>query len=372
MADDHYFDRLRQRLREARDTLGGDAQLANDFRQVLNIEHPPLTRRQLPKICAGKDLPLKVAQIEAIDHYLQIRWGVSLSQLWSGRSVVQELVAARTIAFVLGSQPDQNARRIDLSRWDIRAMRDVLNQLYAIGQPLQILFEDVIYRGARTEVLCSGNVPQNESWFHLTGQESGPAIVCLGSPKANHCSEVLLARMLRVRPFEPWPAGQRRPFGFIWPHGDPRGDEIKSCVKIDPVTDVKEIRDLGGMSRSLLRALQNEQSRTLAVVFDGQVYPVRRTGHTWDSYAILAARRVGKRTHVCVAGLTGPATLGGARLLRQFCPQLQREVGSSGSHTAWLAVKTHVTDAKRKSFRSDERRVEESEIVGDVRYWPSG
>src|SRR5262249_49532335 len=157
----------------------------------------------------------------------------SIGRLYATPSALQEIASHGTVGFVLGSQPDKEARRIDLSRWDILSMRELLNQLYRLGQPLQVQFEDVIYRGREAEMFRKPAVPKNEVWFHDLQSEHGPSVLCLGSPKANHCAEVMLAEMLGVEPFRPWSSTKPRPFGFVWSHGDSRADEIESCVKLD-------------------------------------------------------------------------------------------------------------------------------------------
>lgn len=224
-------------------------------------------------------------------------------------------------------------------------------------------------------------VPDNEVWFHDLRSEHGPSILCLGSPKANHCAEVMLAEMMGVHAFERWSAKTPRPFGFVWAHGDSRADEIESCVKLDVRRDADELRSLEGYSDDLMQRLQHWESSTarstpttLAIVFDGKIVEVRREGDSWDSYAIVAARRLGKRMHVCIAGLTGPATLGASRLLHRFEPKLELDLDSPLAKPvmAWTVVKVRVSfkETKDYHFRFDGRRVEKEPLFEeDIRYY---
>jgi hypothetical protein len=373
--------RLAEQMKRCAETSGGFLALEEDIQHVLGVDEPPIKRRQLTKLANGEDLPLRSSQLESLDQYLQVRCHTSIGRLYATPSVLQEIAAHGTVGFVLGSQPDKEARRIDLSRWDIRSMRDLLNQLYRLGQPLQIQFEDVIYRGHEAEMFRSTAVPKNEVWFHDLESEHGPSVLCLGSPKANHCAEVMLADMLGVEPFRPWSAKAPRPFGFVWANGDMRAEEIESCVKLDVTRDELELRTLKGFSHDLLQRLkqwkptpEHRTPTTLAIVFDGKIVEVCRDGESWDSYAIVAARRLGKRMHVCIAGLTGPATLGAARLLHRFEPKLELELDSplAKPAMAWTVVKVHVSfkETEDYHYRFDGRRVEKEPVFEDeVRYF---
>jgi len=366
-----FRERLQQTLMKEAKRLGGFKPLEAALRKtLLGTDLPTLTRRQLAKLCAVRgDLALTTKQFEALDYFLQLRCRTSMAQLWSNRSLLQSLAADELIMFILGSQPEPAARRIDLSRWDIRAMREVLNGLYVQGMPLNVKFEDVISR-ADTKSLES-NVPRNETWFYELTEDDAPAVVCIGSPKANHGAEVILARMTGVEPFRPWPEDKPRPFAFIWPGNDSRSRKIKSCMKLDPHRDAEEIMKLKGATAEILAELQKgKKGNTLGIAVGDELLTVDRNDEEWHSYAIIAARRGAKRTEVCIAGLTGPATLGAARVLCDFKPQLLSQDADSPSEMAWQLVKTRVTDDKQPTFRSDERRAHESTLVGELKYFP--
>jgi hypothetical protein len=353
------------------------------------LKLPYLKRRQLAKLGVEDiDLPLSLRQLEGLDYYLRHFCRTSLGHLWGDRNILQTLAADERIMFLLGSQPDREARRIDLSRWDIRAMREVLDGLYGLGMPLTIEFEDVIYRDAHADDFGTDKVARNEQWYHDLVKGSGAAVVCIGSPKANHGAEVLLSRMMGVEPFKPWSSSQPRPFAFIWSGDDKRGKKIQSCFKLDPVKDAQQVLALKGATPEIVAELQkSKDGSTLGIAVGDELFTVRRNHTSWDSYAVIAARRSGRRTEVCLAGLTGPATLGAAKTLREFKPHLDRSLdalvddkpaGKSPTtvhragmlpRMAWLLVKTPVADDKQPTFRSDERRAGDSSIVGDVNYF---
>lgn len=371
---------LGKKIGQLRDEMRGYLPLEKAIRKAFDQPEDRrslLSRRQLQKIAELEAIPLRLDQLDLLDRFLRRSRHESLADMLNPPSVLRVMAEEGRIGFIIGSQPNLEARRIDFSRWDIKSMQVIQRALHATGKPVQILIEDVILRGKDdAEVFRNGAcLPPSEDWYHLVGNLDSPgeSLIVVGSPKVNHGAEVVLAAMLGVDPFSPWPSERRaqRPFAFFWPDWGLNLARPESCLLFEPVRDSRfvdlkeeDVQFLLGVAKRESSG-QAELSRyDCAVVADGRVYPVQRSERERRSYAIIAARAGTHRTCACICGATGPSTLAAARVFERLVPELSWD--RRDNRVAWCLVRADVQEdgePGRPGFRADERRVVGQSIV---------
>jgi hypothetical protein len=379
----HFQQRLGEKISQLMNLAGGYLPLENAIREAFELAEKDKSvpgRRQLQKIVEGKDIPLRFEQMDLLDRFLRLRGHESLADLLNPPSVLRFIAEEGRITFIMGSQPHQDeVRRMDyFSRWDINAMQTIQKGLYATGKPLQIMIEDVILRGHEVAGFRDEGVSgPDQEWLNLVENldGSGESLIVLGSPRVNHGAEKVLAAMLGVEPFRPWPSNRisERPFAFCWPEWWRHGKHSESCMHFDPADDPRvplgdaDLQFLQQVKSRGWNALKQEEVRFhSAVIANGRFYPIRR-GEEW-SYAVIVARRGLHRTCACICGATGPATLAAARVFESFVPQFSKE--GRDDRVAWCLVKADVRDDPRKpSFRADRRIVVNQGIVDNKTYF---
>ena len=101
-----------------------------------------------------------------------------------------------------------------------------------------------------------------------------------------------------------------------------------------------------------------------AFVAGDKLFEVHRKRSPWDTYAVIAVqRRTANQVWVVVAGLTGPATLGAAKIVHKITDDLIVSSTTGRSATVWAAVRVRVEETKNPpAYRSDERRIVSYEI----------
>lgn len=329
---------------------------------VTNID-----RRKLKRIAEGKDASLTIRELRRLDEYLQ-SFGRGLARVFSPRGVVRLLAEHGDVLFISGSQPDEKNRRIDFSRWDVRTLREVLQSLNATGLGCHFRIEDVIHR-AEAEKAFGRNctVDRNEEWYHCL-EDDGPSVVCLGSSKACHASEVMLARMAGLEEFVEAESLDDVPFAFIWADDDARaashiGAFRRTVASLpDEVAGVVELRETIA-----------DRDRHACGFYDGErVRTVDRKPKEWDTYAAIAVQRRPGNQYWCVlAGATGPATLGAAMVLPNLIAELDADPASRLSKLVWAPVTVRVQSGEDLGYRCDERRIIGKPELEAPRVWPS-
>jgi hypothetical protein len=322
-------------------------------------------RRKLQKIAKRIDVPLNFREFTTLNAYLESQ-GRGIAAVSSPPGVIREITDHGHVTITLGAQPLEPLRRIDVSRWDLRSQSEILRAMNATGRTVNLAVEDVICRDRAAEDFSNDDdVPQNEVW-HKHLKDDGPSVICIGSPKACHASEVMLARMTRLQMFQREPTTPAPPFFFAWPDHDPRAQKVASTFK----RTSRQLKQCVDHTGALVTDLADEKCQTSAL-FDGQLRPVFRGGKEWRTHAVVAAqRRPGNQIWLVLAGLTGPATLGAAMAIHEFAADLSIESGSKCSKLAWATVTSHVKDAGPGGIRWDERRVCGRPVLSSLRQWP--
>jgi hypothetical protein len=291
----------------------------------LGASQPALVDRRKLKQIVLEDakLVLSLRELRAINRYL-VPFGEGLAKktlFFEPASVIVELARTGEVTFLLGSKPEAADFRVNFSHWDVVAMAEAQREAYLHRPNLQFDFRDVLLHdsveGARKDRV------RTEAHF----SDDGPSLVCLGSTRALHATELMLAKMFDVDPFDPRQTAEM-PFHFVWAAG--LDHVFPSSFHLSPAE--------AGL-RPDARALEicpEGRSEVLADTFtrqrEGDTYGVvvvqrRRTGHLW----------------ICLAGVTGLGTLAAARALRDLSASLVPDPGKSHSPVFWMPIRARVS-----------------------------
>lgn len=281
----------------------------------------PMTidRRKLDRIAAGDDgVSLHVWEMRVLASYFERKHGVDLanSPLFEKVSIYESLTNGGKVSFLFGLRPDEIERANSLRLWDLRSMTAIAEEAYQTGHRLELDWHFI--------------EPAAASIFESTPK--GWNLISIGSPRANVASEVLLAKMFCVPAFLPEGSSRRPslPFRFVWPQA------LRSTFAT-PVTS------LNGVVNSAERAAL-EEGRAEAMLINGHIHVVDKRYTEATIPGIVAAQRMmDDRIVVVVAGLSGPATFGAAKLLKEFAAELPKPSPETGRATlVWAAVEVHV------------------------------
>lgn len=207
-------------------------------------------------------------------------------------------------------------------------------------------------------------------WYKIL-DDSTRSLVAIGSAKACHASEVMLARMLGVEPFASalGKNGSRLcvPFAFVWHRMPPGRFRSSFCLthrELKRMGSGIEAVDLGGRKR-----LAEKKSSALIFNIDrcrAELVPVGKT--EWDAYGtIVAQRRAGGNVWVVLAGITGPATYAAAELLNCIRGELPRQEPNGGMVLIQPIVVTIKIDRDCKV--GDNREIKNPRLIGDALLW---
>jgi len=281
-------------------------------------------RRKLKQIIdVEEDLVLSLRELRAIDRYLQqFNQGLAKQPLFlQPESVVEKLVKTDSMTFLLGAKPEATDFRVSFSHWDVMAMAAVQHEAYQHSSSIHFAVLDVLLHDNFAAARKAG---QRGPWIgHFDGH--GPALVCLGSTRALHATEVMLARMFGVQPFDPGEC-ERMPFHFVWP---------KDLDHVFPSSFHLSLPTEGARTRALEVRPPGGKSEILADTFtrhaDGETYGI-----------LVAQRRRNDKLWICLAGVTGLGTLAAARALNNMVVSFAPDQGARNSPVFWRPVRAKV------------------------------
>ena len=283
--------------------------------------------------------------------------GASLQHLpiLETRGVIEVLVDARRLVFMLGARPRPEERRTDLSRWDTRSQSELQTQASLLGVHRKFDMEDVLWRSP-----VDTSAIRAESWHHVLDEDQA-SVISIGSPLAALSSEVMLARMFGVHPFETPHFTPTRPVPFFFAWRPKLAENFESAFGLTT-------RELRVDHTELAKRVENNQAS--ACIVEGKVHESPAEGHTWTQYGIIAAqRRAAGNVWLVVSGLAGPATYGTATMVKQITAELPWSAGRP-SKVLWVPVRVHIRAGKPKPLDGDIREVVLSEFDGPPRVWP--
>jgi hypothetical protein len=286
-----------------------------------SVDSVPLNRAKLTRIVNGLPVTFSYDELNALDVYLRTL-GTPISTLFDRTDIVKDLAAQGNVYFLLGSKPLAERTNF-ISQWDLRSMADLLRLVDRARSGVQHDVVDILLRNSAQVRGTPLSEMSLEPWYDLLGQKDGPSLVAIGSPRANHASEVMLAMMFGREPFRPYRASERRaklPFHFSWTN--------QSFTDLPSFIGVTEALTKTGAHASLY--------------IGDRPYAVHDESPRTEYGVIVAQSRPNGRVWLVVAGLSGPATQAATGMLSKFSidPPLYRE-GKRPS-VAWAAVEAQV------------------------------
>ena len=288
MVSDHRQQlRLIEVLRRHKRRLGSFDRLAREISE--SSGGTMVDRRKLKNLVDGADVSLRVSELRALDAYLApMGEGLAAKPVFEQSGILAEMARRAAVRFVLGSIPRDRLQRNDISHWDVRSMIEILRDLNHYGR-MQVDIEEVIYKSARE---MAGADHKDEGWYHQLPRQDR-SLVCIGSSRIARATEVVLAEMFEVEPFDAAQPGDRPlPFYFVWPE-DRRhfvsrfGLDGASLRKADP---------------QAARAITQGDSNVMALRIGSEALVVRRAGERWLTYGVIAAQRRYNRAAMAGAG----------------------------------------------------------------------
>lgn len=291
---------------------------------------------------SGKTEPTLVLSLEellALDAYLErYNEGLAYRPLFARQSILQALAKSGDVIYLLGAKPHETW--VDLSNWDVTSMGDLQRAVNKIASSLRFDFQTVTLHD-RVELARDS---MKEPWTKCL-QDYGPSIVAIGSPRACHGTETMLAQMFGRQEFvAPADGDPDLPFCFHWPRL-PDSDVPSAFGRW---TQGKWLLQVGA---EMLAASGPELSRG-------------------TTYAVVAAqRRRSGRVWMVIAGLTGSATYAAAQAVESIQADLpQAELGEL-SPIVWAVVEA-VVELDRSAGSRGMRKLVSQRILGEVRRWP--
>ena len=359
-------DRLAEVVNRARDQCGSFERLSQEIHTAnlpinegkIDPKKRTIDRRKLKRISDCDNVSISLDELQALDTYLT-RQGKGLAAILEKPSIIKSLVEKGRATFLLGSRPREERRTIELSRWDLRTVGEVLRAIYRVTPAVRINVEDVFLRNREDNLNATTyrGLFHDETWLSLLEDGDGPSLICIGSPRACHATELVLASMFSTEPFQRSDAScsTRLPFYFVW--SQEQYDEVPSSFALNETA-------LPNHADNRVIADWN----TLALQFNNTLHPVYREGRTSNTYGIICAQR--RRTGqvwVVMIGLNGPGTLASARLIDSVTTALpQGEIGRHSS-VLWVAVEGRVEETSGK--RGDLRELVQQQLFSDPATW---
>ena len=158
-----------------------------------------------------------ISELRALDKYftLQQQSLCTVPIFYRNRSLLDALAESSPVTFAVATRYLPAARTETVSRWDLRAMKLLLNR--GSFENTDIDVEDIFHLGSNYDDI------RKENWNHRFDERKA-SVVSFGSPFSCHATEKTLAEMFKVEPYGS-PViehDQRLPIYFAWPGLDNR------------------------------------------------------------------------------------------------------------------------------------------------------
>jgi hypothetical protein len=309
-----------------------------------------IAARTLRKLVENpKGVSLTWSNFVALENFLVTR-GKSLQNLpiFETRGVLDSLIENPRISFLVAAKPRIEERRIDLSHWDVLCVTELVSHIYRLNAHPE---HDIVHVPLRKPP--NPHLMAEEEW-HKRLEEPGRAIVCIGSPRVNLATELVLARMFGIDAFVP-PQGQlgnfrRMPFCFVWTPSMTKDAASAFSISWESIN----VQD-----PPLAKAIKDEQA--VAFLVNDKIHPVVLPNPPWKMFgAIVAQRRKNGQIWLVVCGTSGPATYAAAQLVKQIEAALPI---SANQHSPVLWVPIVADVATSPAFQGDNRVVEKCEFL---------
>ena len=269
--------------------------------------------------------------------------------------LIATLVRVRHVHLLYGAKPRPKERRLDVSCWDLDAGAYVLTAASRACARCEFGIAHVLWNKS-----ASLRTAQAEPWYHLLEADED-SVVSIGSPMASLSTEVMLAKMFGVAPFQTpvTEAARQLPFWYCW--APITAGKFRSAFALTAA----ELSTFAPDTAGRVRANQSH-----AFGLEGKIHEVRRNGTAWRMHGIVAAqRRANGNLWLVISGLAGPATCAAAKLVSEiqaFLPWQPRQV----SRVLWVPILAQVKEGPAPHSRGDIRELEHVEFAGPPRLYP--
>ena len=334
--------------------LGSFNRLAEEIR---NVSGGLIDRRKLKRLTEGVDVSIRLKELVALDTYLgRLGEGLSEKPLFDRPGILEALGRSGEVLIFYGTYPRDRLERTDIIHWDIESVAEVIRDINRYGSAVHLEIEKVMnlppgQRRSREEL---------ERWKrHLL--DNGQSLVSIGSPRACHASEYMLAEMFGTEPYVA-PTGDKiaLPFQFAW---TPHGRRKRSSFTIGA-------RDLRRLAPEFADKIRDENGKAEVLKIGNEILGVDTSKPGWNSYGVIAAqrRRTGK-IWLVLAGLSGPLTLATASALRLVMSNMPGpEQPGQHSPVLWCIVEARIE--RNPALPGDGREIIDHMLLGKPRLWP--
>jgi hypothetical protein len=319
------------RLAEAITTAAQKAQGRGPVKRAI------IDRRKLKKIVDHHPkVVLAYRELVAIDNYLE-EFGQGLARwpLFVRPKLLSTLAESPEITFLLGAKVEKregtDSSHSYLSRWDVTALREVQLEINSVGTGARIDFEDVLLQRSKKRAMEAVRDART-SYFG----DSGPSLVGVGAPRANHATEAMLAEMFGVDPLERTGCDENGPpFHFVRPRKQGLGVPSAFALNGD---------DVAHLDKALAKRVK--AAECWAIRIGDELFPAEVVGQKQtDTYGVIAAqRRHGGQVWVVLAGLSAPGTLVAARCLDSLVANPPEPADERPASVLWAIVKAVVRE----------------------------
>ena len=351
--------RLSTLIRRRAESGRGYEKLARDI-EAANAGYPDrkVDRRKLKKLAEDpENSVLSMRELRALDAFFSpLGEGLGDKPIFEKQRILESMSEVGEVTFMLGSTPRQDQRN-DLSRWDARSMACLLHDLGRCGAPLRYEINDVL----RTSPVNVRKL-NSQDWHQVIHKEDGPSLISIGSPRACQATEIILAEMFNVAPFEkPTMHTERLPFHFVW------SPDVANNFASSFTISGEDLKSLD------LRLAKEVMSNTAWAFKLGSEKPFRypRKSQEWPNMygVIVAQRRKGGQVWLVVAGISGPTTHAAAQMVKSITHALPR-ADKRGEHgpPLWVAVAADVKMVPGRK-QGDNRVISNVSLVGDPKIW---
>jgi hypothetical protein len=298
---------------------------------------------------------LSYDNLVALDCYFsKLGEGLDKRPIFEQRTLLDCLATKQEATFLFAGKPRRRGQYDEVSLWDTKSIGVLIQDIYQVAPEMRFEQMDVMLNPhlGRSEI-------EKLAWYERIDQGK-QSVISIGSPRACLASEVMLAKMFRVAPFEdPKPSfnpAKELPFYFLWPPQFSRGLHSHFAFRLADLKDTEP----------LLHARVSRKSFS-AVCIESQWYPVERRAKECTMYGIIVAqRRSPYQVLMVISGISGPATYAAAT----FVKKIEKSVPVAGEQSPVLWVPVLVKVCRDPSKIGDDRVIDYISFLGEPRIWP--
>jgi len=331
--------------------------------EEIKKHHPSgktIERRKLSQLAKRMPVSLTLDELDALDTYLFKTEGFGLESLFP-EHVLKSLLRPGKVKLLLGTRPiGSEGRIVGVSKWDMLAMARIYNYMFLPGPTVDVDIVDVHLEDRTLNELTPDNYEEKfaeAEWFKVLKGSEYASVVSIGSSRSSLASEIMLAEMFGVRPFDLNSNKSKLPFYFYWDFRSPHVPPSSFAVDVPP---------------AMRRDEQGEEVFGLKIAGRDTVWVYRPTGdcggktRKWETFGVIAVqRRARGQLWVVIAGLTAVGTLGASYQLLSMETAPRAQLGLD-SPVRWCVVS--VGAEQKRALES--RQMKGQDMYTEPQLWP--